>query len=293
MTTPAATESWRDWDRFLFAPTNDWAVAAFRLALACMCVWAFWPVGLVRFSYELTPYPFMLELYPTLFSTTPWFALQIFGITLFGLGVAPRIVGPLLVLSLLPGVFEVGTMRSRQILVSAVLCLSMLRSTVGVVPLPRPASRTDRTDRTARSAGPMWPIRLVQIQLSLVYAVNAIAKMTPEYLDGTVLEWLSVSRWNFKVDLAGGYLHLGPLVVPTWLCAVGTVVVESALALGFWFRRTRIATAALGFAFHMSLKLILVIGFLDWASLCLYLSFLLPLDASKAVDVASPSRRGA
>jgi hypothetical protein len=231
----------------------------------------------------------MFELYPTLFSTTPWFALRIFGITLFGLGVAPRIVGPLLVLSLLPGVFEVGTMRSRQILVSAVLCLSMLRSTVGVVPLPRPASRSDRA---ARSAGPMWPIRLVQIQLSLVYAVNAIAKMTPEYLDGSVLEWLSVSRWNFKVDLAGGYLHLGPLVVPTWLCAVGTVLVESALALGFWFRRTRIATAALGFAFHMSLKLILVIGFLDWASLCLYLSFLLPLDGSKAVDIASPERQG-
>ena len=40
-------------------------------------------------------------------------------------------------------------------------------------------------------AGPIWPIRLVQLQLSVLYAVNALAKLTPEYMSGEVLTGIS------------------------------------------------------------------------------------------------------
>jgi hypothetical protein len=74
---------------------------------------------------------------------------------------------------------------------------------------------------------------------------------------------------------------IGDLAVPVWLCALGTVVVEFALAIGFWFPRTRIATALLGVTFHGILRFIIRIGWLDWASVFLYSSFLLPFEARK------------
>ena len=56
------------------------------------------------------------------------------------------------------------------------------------------------------------------------------------------------------------------------------VLTEYALALGFWFRRTRVATAALGVVFHAALRYVVRIGFLDVVALLLYAAFLLPFD---------------
>ena len=112
---------------------------------------------------------------------------------------------------------------------------------------------------------------------------------TPEFLSGEVLVGLSRNLPNFLVDLSDGGLRLpalslplglelGPLRIPVWLCACGTVAVEAALATGFWIPRLRIATAALGVAFHASLRHVLVIGWLDWICVFLYLAFLLPFE---------------
>ncbi len=265
------------WEGYLFGPVDATAAAAFRIGLACMCAIVFWPADLLL-SREVSVYPFVADLYPSLFKTAPWHWLQLGGLALFGLGLRPRWVGPVLVLCLFPGCFEIGPRRSRQILLFALLAFSLVASDTRRFPIPwRPAGRVHR------SAGPIWPIRLIQLQLALCYAVNAVAKLTPEYLDGSVLILLSEQRSNFLVDLSDGNLYLGPLVVPTWLCAVGTVLVESALAVGFWFRRTRLATAAMGVAFHMGLKLIVAIGFLDWASMFLYSAFLLPFETHHEV----------
>jgi hypothetical protein len=108
--------------------------------------------------------------------------------------------------------------------------------------------------------------------------VNALAKTTGNFLSGDVLVGLSRMLPNFLVDLPGGFLDLGPMAVPVWLAAVGTVTTEYALALGFWFRRLRLPTAVLGILFHATLTQVVGINYLDVIAVFLYTAFLLPFD---------------
>jgi hypothetical protein len=87
---------------------------------------------------------------------------------------------------------------------------------------------------------------------------------------------------------------VGGVAVPLWLAATGVVMTEYALAVGFWFRRTRWATAALGVAFHGTLRYVVRIGFLDWVSLFLYAAFLLPFERRSGArpDTGDPRAAG-
>jgi hypothetical protein len=189
------------------------------------------------------------------------------------LGVAPRSVGLILVVLLLALQPHPGRRVSRQILIFVLLAFSFVAS----------GNRLSlfRSNAAVSTAGPMWPIRLIQAQLSLLYGIKALAKTTPEYLRGDVLVTLSTLP-NFHVDLTGGELRLGFLILPVAWAAIATVVMEYALAIGFWFRPLRWATAALGLAFHVVLTRIVSIGMLDTASVFLYLSFLLPLERQES-----------
>lgn len=130
----------------------------------------------------------------------------------------------------------------------------------------------------------MWPIRLIQFQLSVVYGVNAIAKTTPGYLSGEVLMGMSNALPNFLVDLSSGYAQLWFLRMPVSMAAVLSAATEYTLALGFWFRRTRPAAAVLGVGFHLMLKQIVRIHMLDWTSMFLYLAFFLPFHTRARRD---------
>ncbi len=130
--------------------------------------------------------------------------------------------------------------------------------------------------------GPCWPIRIVQLQLSVLYAANAIAKTTPDYLSGQTLAAMMQVFPNFLVRPSDGHIALGALSIPLWLAAIGVVLTEYALAAGFWFRRTRVATAVLGVGFHTAMRYVVRIGFLDVVALFLYAAFLLPFERRPA-----------
>jgi hypothetical protein len=121
-------------------------------------------------------------------------------------------------------------------------------------------------------------LRLIQIQLSVVYGINALAKTTPAYMSGQVLLGMSHMLPTFLVDLSDGYVRLGPLSLPVALAATASVVIEYVLAIGLWFPRLRWITALSGILFHLSLQWIIRIHLLDWTCMFLYLAFLLPID---------------
>jgi len=83
---------------------------------------------------------------------------------------------------------------------------------------------------------------------------------------------------NFKVDLSNGFLDLGFITIPVAILGISTVVSEYYLAIGFWIKKLRIFTAIFGIAFHLILKQVVGIGFLDYVAVFLYLSFLLPWE---------------
>lgn len=256
-------------DRFLFAPADALSVAIFRIILAVALAANFRAVGDITRPLEATA--LIRPLYHSIFLASPYHALCMLLIVMFGAGVWPRPLGLILTGLLAPLDFVSLGQQSRQMLLFALFAFSFLRSD------QRLALRLGSSSGAA-AAGPMWPMRLIQIQLSLVYGINALAKTTPAYLGGDVLIGLSRMLPNFRGNLSDGFLHLGPIAIPVMATACLSVAIEYILAVGFWFPRLRWSTAALGMTYHLLLTSILRIYMLDWTSVAMYPAFLLPFD---------------
>jgi hypothetical protein len=253
-------------DRWLFAPCDPRMAALFRMALAAMVAYAFWPRGLAPAGWPVA-WLDLTRLYDHVFLTPAWWGVAVAFLVLFGLGVRPRPAGMLLAAALLPLAFLESGRRSRQVLLVVLGCFSLVRSDAALALRAR-----------GGGAGPLWPIQLVRLQLSAVYAVNALMKTMPHYLSGEALHGMAARLPNFVGTVAEGRLVLGPLAVPLPLAAALSAAAEWALAVAFWFPRLRLATAALGVGFHLLLQQVLRIFMLDTVCMFLYLAFLLPFS---------------
>ncbi len=253
---------------FLFTPLDPYYTTILRVILSVAVFVVFWnismPLSFIRNSLSLS------GLYTNVFFTLPYTIAAVIVLILFCVGVRPRISGLLLSLLLLPLIFAEGFEKSRQVITFSILAFSLIpsRSQYNLIGFDK---------NYGKVLSPVWPVRLIQIQLSLLYLVNAVAKTTPGYLSGEVLQGLSIMMPNFLIDMSSGYFHLGQFQIPVYIAAISSVLIEYTLAAGFWFRSTRIPTAVLGVVFHVSLMYVVAIGKLDWASLFLYPVFLLPL----------------
>ena len=257
-------------NEFLFAPVNPLYAALFRIGLAIMIAVVFLSPH-AKGGFTVVYIHALDSPYQDIFLTKPYLIISLLVAILFGAGFYPRIFGFILAILLFPLVFILGFHVSRQILLFTLIAFSLVQSDTRL-------SLKKNTSNLTSDSGPNWPIRLIQIQLSVLYGINAIAKTTPEYLSGNVLEGMSIISPRFLVNLSNGYLHLGFLAIPVFILATSSTLIEYILTIGFWFRRSLIPTAILGVMFHLILMKIVKIGFLDWAAIFLYLAFLLPFE---------------
>ena len=250
--------------RFLFAPVDRRTMVAFRIMLAMMLAWRFWPRGEkpVHFLYA---HPDIIELYDSIVLTTPYMIVVGLFIGLFMIGWKSRISGLLLCALLFPLDFLDEGRQSGQILIFTLFCTSLMR-----FDRKRDGSRRE-------NCGPMWPVRLIQAQVCVVYGINAIYKSTPEFMDGTVLmKWSETTSFTTVIPETG--LPMGPLLLSPWMLGTGTVLIEYLLAIGLWVPRLRWFVALTGIIFHLGIAMVMEIFMLDWASMFLYLAFLLPFE---------------
>ncbi len=245
-------------ERFLFAPVDSRVVRWFRIALGLMLLFTFRPRG-SELAREYTKISWLPELYEKYFLTVPYHLWLVVLLVLFACGWRTRIIGFLLVIFLAPLDLMSNSQQSRQVMLFTLLAFSCFPSDTSK-PMP------------------IWPIRLMQIQLTLVYGINALLKTTPHFLSGEAFIGMAQTLPNFKIEFIDGVWHLWFLALPVGLLAAVTVFTEFFLALGFWFSRTRVMAAILGIGFHIALKFVIKIGMLDWVSLFLYLAFLLPFE---------------
>ena len=154
--------------RWLFAPTDPTAIAVFRVLLSVMLLIVFWPRGLAL-DRPFRGITGLVELYESVFLTRPYWYLALSAILVFATGWRSKLIGWGLATLLFPLLFLTAFRQSRQALLSVLVVFSLLGS-----------------------HGPMWPVRLMQLQLSVIYGVNAIAKTTPEYFSGEVLMRMAV-----------------------------------------------------------------------------------------------------
>ena len=150
----------------------------------------------------------------------------------------------------------------------------------------------DRLRAVRRSGGPSddfwrfpdrapWPLRLVQIQVSVGYLSAVGHKVSAaSWRDGTAVAY-ALRMVDFQ-----------RLPVPAWLTrdvlltealTFGTVALELSLAVLVWNRAARPYVLALGVGLHLGIDYALVVGFFGLAMLVAYLAFVPPGTAARHV----------
>jgi hypothetical protein len=124
---------------------------------------------------------------------------------------------------------------------------------------------------SALSTAP-WPIRLLQVQLTVIYLFAAQAKLGDKtWVDGSALfyAWHTDGKWAL-------------LSAPEWLSANAVLVnavtwtailIELSIAVLVWVRRCRPWVLAIGVLMHLTMMLTLNVGFFSFAMYVLYLAF--------------------
>jgi hypothetical protein len=117
-----------------------------------------------------------------------------------------------------------------------------------------------------------WPIRLLQVQMSLIYLVTVQAKLASKsWVDGSAVffAWRTDGRWALLPApewLAGNAIAVN---LVTW----GTLAIELALAILVWNRRCRFWVLLAGVVMHLTIMVSLNVAFFSVAMFVLYLAF--------------------
>ena len=118
-----------------------------------------------------------------------------------------------------------------------------------------------------------WPVRLLQVQLSLIYLVSVQAKLSggKDWVDGSAAFYTSRTdgRWAW-VEVPDWLFGNAVLVnVATWT----TLVVELSIAVLVWNKRCRFWVLAAGVVLHLTLMVTMNVAFFSVAMFVLYLAF--------------------
>ena len=102
----------------------------------------------------------------------------------------------------------------------------------------------DSLRRSRRNTVAGWPALLLMLQVSLVYGFSALAKLTPQFMSGDVLEQtLKRQAWFAFPDS-----WRSPKLLAT--LAISAIALELFIAFGLWIRRLRWAAVLGGIALH-------------------------------------------
>jgi Vitamin K-dependent gamma-carboxylase len=181
------------------------------------------------------------------------------------------------------GVYIVNAGDSIIIIVALILALSSCGAALSLDQRRRTGSFW-----SAQTRAP-WPIRLMQVQLSVIYLVSVQAKLSGgrSWADGsaTSYAWRTDGRWAL-------------LPAPEWLAANatlvnavtwGTLLIELAIAVLVWNRRWRFWVLAAGVVMHLTMMVTMNVGFFSLAMFVLYVAFV-PWEAVQAMPGKLNSR---
>jgi hypothetical protein len=135
---------------------------------------------------------------------------------------------------------------------------------------------------------PIWPLRLIQIQVSAMYLGAVWSKLDGDaWRDGSAVGY--ATRLPDLVRFPVSDL-IGTSQLAVHAATYGTMLVEAALVVGLWNRRTRVYALAAGVIFHLAIDLSIRVGFFTLAVFTAYLSFADPAQVRALVDAVSGRR---
>lgn len=126
-----------------------------------------------------------------------------------------------------------------------------------------------------------WALRLLQIQLSVVYLSTVWAKARgTTWNDGTAVSYAlrikDISRFHVPTAISDS------AVVSNFL-TYGTLAIELAIAVLVWNRKARPWVLGLGVILHLGIDYSIRVGFFTFAMFVLYIAFVPPDTASRLI----------
>jgi hypothetical protein len=129
-----------------------------------------------------------------------------------------------------------------------------------------------------------WPLRLMQVQLSILYLATVWTKLSgTTWNDGTAISYAARLEDLTRFDLPHS-IATSELVVN--LMTYGTLALEVAIGILVWNRRLRPWVLGLGVFLHLAIDLTMRVGFFSYAVFVLYLAFLPPEAVSSRLLAA-------
>ncbi|MGV0644369.1 HTTM domain-containing protein [Mycolicibacterium sp. XJ2546] len=131
----------------------------------------------------------------------------------------------------------------------------------------------------------VWALRLIQIQVSIIYVSTVIAKLRGEtWQNGTAVLY-SLRQYDMLMMPTPAWVTENLVVANamTW----GTLVIELAIGLLVWNRRCRPWVLAAGVVLHVSIMLTIAVGLFSFAMFVLYLAFIPPERVKAMADKLS------
>jgi hypothetical protein len=134
-------------------------------------------------------------------------------------------------------------------------------------------------------SGPQWALRLMVLQVSLIYFWSGFDKCNPAFLSGERMEHYAMYLYIGSDYPKSAWFH--PAMVGL---AWSTVFLEFALAFGLWWKRTHRVLIPFGMMFHAILYVLLPVGTYSLNMWLLYLAVLDPDEVHRFIDEISTTR---
>lgn len=288
----AGTRAWVAWERFFFTPESTAPLAVFRIAY-----------GVVITMWTLTQLPHLFVFYGprgvlptpppvnvgqwsvlTTFNSVPalavvWVATLVAALALT-VGASPRVAAIVLLVGIIA-----FTRRDPYVLNSGDILLRVLAVYLIFAPSGDSLSwdrwRRDRARFWEFPRRAPWAIRMLQVQLSVIYVAAVWAKMQGDvWRNGTAITY--ALRMSDQLRFPTPEFVAGSPLLVEWL-TIATLLTELSIGLCVWNRRARPWVLGAGFLMHLGIEVFIMVGFFSIGMWCLYLVFLPPSATERTV----------
>ena len=278
------------WNRFWFEPISSSSYALFRIAF-----------GLLVFFWTLSISPSLLAFYSRdgILPEEPYIGPG--GWSIFDTFDSDLVVVGVFFVLLLASLCLTFGFKTRLAAFVVFFCLvSLMRRNPWILNsgdlfvrvlsfymLFMPAAVALSVDRWVRARGrfwdfpakPVWPLRLVQIQVSIVYLVAAWDKVQgTSWNDGTAVSYATriADLERFPVPS-----FITDSLVISNLLTFGTLGIELALGILVWSRKLRPWVLLLGISLHLGIDYAIRVGFFSYVVFVAYIAFIPPETAER------------
>lgn len=153
------------------------------------------------------------------------------------------------------------------------------------------SAKAIRNGRTERPMLPGWPIRMMQINVAMIYIISLPCKMAddPGWVTGDALHWTVASDMWGPFEYPWLTLAFGGLLRK--FMTFGTVIVEAFFPLAVWFRPTRRLAILTISGLHLGIAVTIPnVTHFTLSMVCAFASFLTAEDMDALQSIVSTCR---